>query len=92
MSLFKTLFVTASLSLSVAFAQSIDVPNSEVEALTAEIFGDMSEATKGDAELMKAKVEAAQRDPASFLNSLSPAHREEIRRIASELSKDVGTP
>ena len=80
------------MNLSVAIAQSIDVPKPEVEALAAEIFGDMSEATKGDAEQMKATLEAAQRDPASFLNSLSPAHREEIRRIASELSKDVGTP
>lgn len=57
----------------------------QIHGLSADIFGDVVKKNNGDsAAIMKSLLEA-QANPQKFMESLSPAQKAEIRRIASEI-------
>ena len=54
-------------------------------ALAAEIMGGLVQAHGGDTAGMQKALEQASRDPAAFLQSLTPAQREKIQKMAAQI-------
>lgn len=61
--------------------------NAEVNAISSDIFTDMVKSTNGDSAQIQEKLQQALKDPAAFMNSLTPEQQARIRGLASEIDK-----
>jgi len=57
----------------------------QIHGLSADIFGDVVKKNNGDSSAIMKSLLEAQANPQKFMESLSPAQRAEIRRIAGEI-------
>jgi ethanolamine utilization microcompartment shell protein EutL len=57
-------------------------------ALAAEIMGGLVQAHGADTQAMQKALDQAARDPAAFLNSLTPEQREKIKKMATEIESN----
>ncbi len=60
---------------------------SEMNAISADVFKDMVKSSNGDSAAMQEKLQQALKDPNAFLQQLSPEQQKRIRELASELEK-----
>lgn len=66
--------------------------NNQVYGLSSNIFGDLVRQAGGDEAKLLQLMQEAQKNPDAFANKLTPAQREEIRKLASEIAPPSPQP